>query len=137
MPLATAHGVRDRVFVHAPVSYKASLALQTSADVLLLMQWNNERDAGNIPAKFYEYLGARRPILLLGYERGDLAALIEEREAGVIANDPATIAEHLRRWIAQKSFGIPAVDAKARRGMSRDEQYQKYEKFLSEILATA
>ena len=74
LPLAAAQGVADRVFVHEPVTYKASLALQTSADVLLLLQWDNVKDAGNIPAKFYEYLGARRPILFLGYEAGDLAA---------------------------------------------------------------
>ena len=42
-PLAAAHGVADRVFVHDPVSYKASLALQTSADILLLLQWNDEK----------------------------------------------------------------------------------------------
>ena len=134
-PLATAHGVADRVFVHDPVSYKASLTLQTSADILLLMQWNNEKNAGNIPAKFFEYLGAGRPILLLGYERGDLAAMIRGRAAGVILNDPAVIARQLREWIAQKRTGIAPLDPKARTGLTRAEQYQKFERFLGEILS--
>ncbi len=60
-PLASSLGVADRVFMHDAVTYKQSLALQTSADVLLLLQWNNAKDAGNIPAKFYEYLGAEAP----------------------------------------------------------------------------
>jgi hypothetical protein len=134
MPLAAAHGVQHRVFVHEPVTHKASLALQTSADALLLLQWDNEKDAGNIPAKFYEYLGARRPILLLGYEKGELASTIRERAAGLVANDPGVIAQQLRRWVAQKPAGIPAPDSRARLGMTRDEQNRSYERFLKEIL---
>ena len=134
IPLAAAQGAQDRVFVHAPVTHKASLALQTSADVLLLLQWDNEKDAGNIPAKFYEYLGARRPILFLGYEKGDLAATIRERAVGFVANDPAAIARQLRIWIAQKPEGIPPPHPHARVGMTRDEQNQKYEGFLKEVL---
>jgi glycosyltransferase involved in cell wall biosynthesis len=136
MPLAAAHGAADRVFVHQPVAYKASLALQTAADVLLLLQWNHQKDAGNIPAKFFEYIAARRPILFLGYEAGDLAAMIRERGAGLVANDPEAITDALRRWIAdkQKPAGIPSPPAGARLGLTRDEQNQKYERFLADIL---
>ena len=136
IPLAAAHGVQDRVQVRAAVAHKESLALQTSADALLLLQWNHPKDAGNIPAKFYEYLGARRPILLLGYEEGDLAAMIRERRAGVVANDPAAIADQLRSWVAQKPTGIPSPDPQAWIGMTRDEQNQKYERFLKQLLLT-
>jgi hypothetical protein len=136
-PLSAEHGVADRVFVHDPVSYKASLALQASADVLLLMQWNNQKDAGNVPGKFFEYLGARRPILMIGYEHGDLAAMIRERAAGFVANDPVAIARQLRAWIAQKSFGIAAVAPQARAGMTRAEQYSKLEQFLTGISLAA
>lgn len=133
-PLATAHRVLDRVFVHDRVSYKASLALQTSADVLLLLQWNHQKDEGNIPAKFFEYLGARRPILMLGYEHGDLAEMIREREAGLVSNDPPAIADQLRRWIAQRPAQIPPLDRRAREGMTRAEQYRKLEQFMFEVL---
>jgi glycosyltransferase involved in cell wall biosynthesis len=115
LPLAAAHGVDDRVFVRQPVAYQGSLALQTTADVLLLLQWNNEKDAGNIPAKFFEYLGAGRPILLIGFPDGDLAG-------------------HLRDWIALKPRGIAAVDPRARTGLTRNEQNRKYEWFLRGLL---
>jgi hypothetical protein len=131
---AAALGVADRVFLHARVSYRKSLSLQQAADVLLLLQWNHVKDAGNIPAKFFEYLGAGRPILLLGYECGNLAQMICERGAGVVANDPSTIAEQLRRWIGQRAAGIPAVPASAREGMSRAEQYRNLEKFLGQFI---
>ena len=79
---AMAHGVVDRVFVHDPVSYKACLALQTSADILLLLQWNPKQDEGHVPAKLFEYLGARRPILLLGDQHGEPAKSSESEGPG-------------------------------------------------------
>jgi glycosyltransferase involved in cell wall biosynthesis len=136
LPLAAAHGVADRIFVHDRVPYAASLALQTAADVLLLMQWNNRKDAGNIPAKFFEYLGAGRPILLLGYEHGDLARMLRERRAGIVANEPAAIAAQLRRWIEQRPTRIPALDRSARAGLSRAEQFRRLEAFLTDALGS-
>jgi hypothetical protein len=132
-PLAADHGVADRVFVHNPVAYKASLALQTTADVLLLLQWNDKRDAGTLPAKFFEYLRARRPVLSLGYEHGDLAEMIRDREAGLVANDPEVIARQLRSWIAQKPAGIAPLAPRAHAGLTRTEQYFRLERFLTEI----
>jgi glycosyltransferase involved in cell wall biosynthesis len=134
MPLARRHGVADRVFVHPPVPYKESLAVQQRADILLLLQWNNVKDAGNIPAKFFEYIGAQRPILLLGYPHGDLAAMLRERAAGVVANEPEAIARCLREWIARKAQGIPNVDPAAMRGLGREAQYRRYETFLYRLL---
>ncbi|MGH7065644.1 MAG: glycosyltransferase [Stellaceae bacterium] len=133
-PLAKLHRVEDRVFVHDRVAYKDSLALQATADVLLLLQWNNKKDEGNIPAKFFEYLAAGRPVLMLGYEHGDLAQMVRERRAGSVANDPATIAQQLRRWLGQRPSGIRAVDRQARAGMTRAEQFRKYEQFLIETV---
>ncbi|HEY1301524.1 MAG TPA: glycosyltransferase [Stellaceae bacterium] len=134
IPLARRHGAADRIVVHNGVPQKSSLALQSAADVLLLLQRNHPRDEGNIPAEFFEYLGAGRPILMLGYEKGDLAALIRKRRAGVVANDPAAIARQLRSWIAQRPAGIPPVDPAARAGLGRAQQFQEYERFLNEIL---
>jgi hypothetical protein len=126
-------GIDDRVYLHDRVSYRESLSLQQSADALLLLQWNDVRDAGMIPAKFFEYLRAGRPILMLGYEHGDLAQMIRERGAGIVANDPQMIAKQLRDWIGQRSAGIPAVPAAAREGLSRAEQSRELEQFLTQL----
>jgi hypothetical protein len=131
--LSAAQPVRDQIVVHDPVSYQASLSLQTSADVLLLLQWADARDAGNIPAKFFEYIGARRPILLIGYEHGNLADMIRERESGLVSNDPSVIAAQLRRWITQRPAGIMPIDAKAREGLTRAIQFAKLERFLVKL----
>jgi hypothetical protein len=56
-------GVADRIFIRSRVPYRTALELQLQADVLLLLQWNDSQDEGAIPAKLFEYLYARRPIL--------------------------------------------------------------------------
>ena len=131
---AAAQNVLDRVFVHDRVTYKESLTLQCSADVLLLLQWDNKKDEGNIPAKFFEYLGAGRPILMLGYEHGTLARMVRERNAGLVSNDPVRIAEQLRKWIAQRPQGIQGLDPSASAGMTRHEQFESLERFISHVI---
>lgn len=129
--LAAPHGVQEQVVVMPAVNYRTSLEHQAQADVLLLLQRNHPSDEGNVPAKFFEYLGALRPILLLGYEQGVLARMIRERFAGLISNDPAAIAGQLQTWITQsRAEGVPALAEAARAGLSRAEQFGEYEAFL-------
>ncbi|MEO8714764.1 MAG: glycosyltransferase [Acetobacteraceae bacterium] len=129
--LAARHGLGRQVAVMAPVDYRSSLERQAEADVLLLLQRNHPSDEGNLPAKFFEYLGALRPILLLGYEEGVLAGMIRERDAGLVSNDPAVIASRLEAWIDQSSAtGVPKLPEAARAGLSRAEQFGQYEAFL-------
>jgi len=129
--LAAPHGVHEQVVVVPPVDYRASLERQAQADVLLLLQRNHPSDEGNLPAKFFEYLGALRPILLLGYERGVLAEMIRDRAAGLVSNDSAAIAVQLQTWIAQSRVdGVPALAEEVRAGLSRTEQFDEYERFL-------
>jgi hypothetical protein len=116
------------------VPYRESLSLQQSADILLLLHWNDIKAAGSIPAKFFEYLRAGRPILFVGYENGDLAQIIRERDVGVIANDPPVIAEQLRRWIERRRAGIPSIPEAAREGLSRTDQYRKLERLLAQLI---
>lgn len=136
--LADPHGVAAQVRVMAPVDYRTSLERQAQADVLLLLQRDDPSDEGNLPAKFFEYLGALRPILLLGYERGVLADMIRERGAGLVANAPAVISSQLETWIAQaRAGGVPALGEGTRAGLSRAEQFAEYEAFLRDRLAEA
>ena len=59
-------GVKDFVEIYPPVPYDDSVDTQRRADVLLLLQWNDPREQGNVPAKLFEYLAVRRPILSIG-----------------------------------------------------------------------
>ena len=133
-PLADSFGVASQIRIQPRVPYRESLALQRDADVLLLMQWNDPRDAVSIPAKLFEYLGARRPILFHGYEGGTIADIIRERGAGLASNNPSLVASQLSRWLTEKRAGaIPDLPLEARAGLSRTEQFRELEDFLAAI----
>ncbi|ANH68161.1 glycosyltransferase [Mitsuaria sp. 7] len=80
--LALRLGVADLVELAPPVPYADALAEMLRADGLLLLQSNDCND--QIPAKAYEYLRARRPVLTLADPAGDTAQLM--RRAGLPHN---------------------------------------------------
>jgi glycosyltransferase involved in cell wall biosynthesis len=132
---AAAHRVERTVTVKPRVPYRHALALQMEADVLLLLQSSDPRDEGNLPAKLFEYLYARRPILFIGYERGIAARLVIERSAGLVSNSPVNIRDQLHRWFEDKRAGrLDTLDPSVSLGLGRDDQYAKLERLFEEIL---
>ncbi|MCO1614221.1 glycosyltransferase [Micromonospora tulbaghiae] len=121
-------GVTDSVTLLGQVSPEKSWRIQADADALVLLMWNDPRDAGTVTGKIFDYLQARRPVLLLGYEHGVAARLLRERSAGVVANDPAAIAARLREWLAvkERTGRVPAVPAAALDGLFREDQLGRY-----------
>ena len=133
--LAAQHRVRDHVIVSSPVPYQRALKLQMEADILLLLQWSNKRDEGNLPGKIFEYFYARRPILLIGYKQGVAARLIRERGAGFVSNTPERIRDQLQTWIEDKRTGrLKRLDPSVSRGLSRDDQFRNLENLFDQIL---
>jgi glycosyltransferase involved in cell wall biosynthesis len=139
LPVAERCGVTDRVRVHPAVPYRESIEIQRSADVLLLMQWNDPKEQGNCPAKLFEYLAVLRPILGLGLENGVPATIIRDRQAGFFSNDPQEIAAQLKGWLTRKQRhgNVPFLPVAARQGMSRDTQFQALEEFIQWILSAS
>ena len=129
------HGVDHVLEINDAVPYQETLRLQRTADVLLLLLWNDPRERGVYTGKLFEYLGARRPILAIGPEDNVAAALIRERQAGLVSSDPAEIAAQLARWLDVKERGaaIPDLPASAAAGLSREEQARRLEQFLLRI----
>lgn len=136
--LAARAGVADRVRVGGAVGYREALRRQTRADILLHLQWNDPRESGTISGKLFEYFGARRPVLGLGYDRGEVAALLAEHGRGVVLNDPDAIAAQLRSWIAEKrDGGIAPLSPAAIAGLSRDDQFAAAERLAGAVVAPA
>ena len=137
LPLAEQAGVRDNVTLHPEVSHKEAIARQSEADVLLLMQWSDPREQGNVPGKFFEYMGSRRPILILGLRDGVPATIAKETGAGVYGADAEQIAGLLTQWLALKRERgyLPAAPSSAHDGYSREEQYRKLEQFFETLQA--
>ncbi|TXD48731.1 glycosyltransferase family 4 protein [Polaribacter sp. IC073] len=68
------------------VSHDKAIEYQKKAQVLLLLIPNVENNKGILTGKLFEYLTAKRPILAIGPEIGDLATILEETNAGVVVN---------------------------------------------------
>jgi glycosyltransferase involved in cell wall biosynthesis len=135
-PLAEAEGVSHLVEVREVLTHEEALRRQRESDILVLLQWNDPKEQGNVPGKFFEYLGARRPILVLGLHNGVPATIVKERGAGFFSNEPAEIADQLTRWleIKQERGLLPPVPESARAGFSRDDQYARLERFLQGLI---
>jgi len=123
--IAERHGVSDRVILGGSISHTEALAKQHTADVLLLLLWDDPREAGVYTGKLFEYIGAGRPILAIGGMHGVATDLIRSRQLGVVANDADAVAAALRAWLAQKAAtgAVAGPPAAAKAGLSRDEQF--------------
>lgn len=71
--------------VHLPGSVPRSRALELTAGspVLLLLLNKQDNVKGRIPGKLFEYLAARRPILVLGPPDSDVAKIVTETNSGI------------------------------------------------------
>jgi glycosyltransferase involved in cell wall biosynthesis len=68
------------------VSHHKAIAYQKKSQVLLLLIPDVKNNKGILTGKVFEYLIAKRPILALGPEEGDLATILAETNAGVVIN---------------------------------------------------
>jgi hypothetical protein len=132
--LAQRHGVSDLIELAPPLPYRESLEEMHRADALLVLQAANCNE--QIPAKVYEYLRTRRPILALTDPRGDTADLL--RRCGVRCivplDDSAAIAAILPAFIADPSGGVPAAPAVA--ACSREQRTRELALLLDRVAGT-
>jgi Glycosyl transferase 4-like domain len=100
-------GIRDFVEVRSRISYYEGLRLLFAADALLLLQ-DSDDTRHLIPAKAFEYLRARRPILGLMNE-GATADLIRQTKGGLLLDpgNPALIKETLRTLLRCRNGTLP------------------------------
>jgi len=96
-----------------PIPYRDALQEMLRADGLLVLQASNCND--QIPAKVYEYLRCRRPVIALTDPAGDTASLLQK--AGVENIAPLDSAQgigfELRRFLDQAKRGAAALPSAA------------------------
>ena len=112
--------------------HPAIIRRQYAADALLMLQWNDERDAGTVPGKLFECIGARRSVIATGWTQGVVGEIITRRNLGVIANEPRILANRISALLSEKrAHGrVPPLPAKVRDGMTRAEQFASLDSFL-------
>jgi glycosyltransferase involved in cell wall biosynthesis len=124
--------VGEIVEIAPPLPYREALEEMLRADGLLVLQASNCNE--QIPAKAYEYLRCRRPILALTDPAGDTARLLEAAGSRSIArlDSMEDIAGGLRRFLDSARRGEAAPPGEAFvAGASRLHRAQE----LSELLA--
>lgn len=130
--LAAAHDIAALVSILPPLPYREALAEMLQADGLLLLQGVTSNPA--IPAKLYEYLRARRPLLGLVHPDGESAKTL--RKVGIDSvcplTDSAAIEALLRRWWS----GAPAIqlpEAQQVVRYSREAQTETLARLFDEV----
>ena len=68
------------------VDHAKAIDYQRKSQVLLLLIPNIKKNKGILTGKLFEYLIAKRPILAIGPEDGDLAKILGDTNAGVIVD---------------------------------------------------
>ncbi|HUP22939.1 MAG TPA: hypothetical protein VNB06_08360 [Thermoanaerobaculia bacterium] len=137
-------GLAEHADVSGYVPRSEALRLMLGADLLLALsardaqRHNHHLRHGVVPAKVFEYLGARRPILNVPGDAGLLDALVEETGAGVTLSSPREIAAYLTRLAAMKDeAAAPAAAVDGRRILrySRAFQAGQLAKILDDIVS--
>lgn len=109
--LAKQHGVADMIELLPHVPYRDALREMACADGLLLIQGSNCNE--QVPAKLYEYLRARRPLIALTDSAGDTATVLRATGVDAIArlDSAADIARVLSRFVQGARQGMLATDS--------------------------
>ena len=129
--------LQNIVFQRGSVSRSVIRELQQKADILLLLQWENQKETGIFPLKFLEYLDAGRPILATGNSlAGEISDILRETGAGTPFNRVEDIASYLLAAydeIASKGrLGYQGVDEKIAL-FSYENSAIELEELLSEL----
>lgn len=129
-------GVQDFVTILPPLPYREALAEMLSADGLLLLQGQTSNPA--IPAKFYEYLRAARPILACVHHEGETARIL--RAVGISSQVELTNSEEIskliEKWLVKPEFfesQLPGQDAV--RCFSRERLTERIATLLDSVIS--
>jgi glycosyltransferase involved in cell wall biosynthesis len=101
---ADRHGVSSLIDMSSTVPRVEALALQKSADVLLMFLWAGKEE-GIYTTKFFEYVGAERPIMAIGASNSDVGQWIRSADLGKVATTIGDVADQLATWHDLKLSG--------------------------------
>ena len=96
-------GLGGIVSQHGPVNATETIDAQRSAQLLLLLTWDDPADRGTCPVKLFEYMAARRPVLSLGYRQSAGSRIVEECGLGraFSSNEGGALRSFLREQIGK------------------------------------
>lgn len=81
------YAIKDYVRVLDQVPHKEAIACMGRSHLLLLIKATGKWSRGQIPGKFFEYVGSQNPILCIGPQDSEVADLIRDNGLGYIVED--------------------------------------------------
>lgn len=81
------YGIEEYVKVKGQVPHQEAIESMCRAHLLLLIKATGKWSKGQIPGKFFEYIGSRNPVLCIGPKDSEVASLIQEHELGYVVED--------------------------------------------------
>ena len=107
-----------------------ALRLQQRADSLLVIA-NGKRERSVATGKLFEYLGARKPVVVLG-DQSAAARIVEDARAGVTTSgsDPEAIARTLQRLV---DGDLPTVSDQAASQYSYASIAERYAELIERV----
>jgi hypothetical protein len=126
------YGVSSAIELLPSLPYRDALGEMQAADGLLILQAANCNQ--QIPAKIYEYLRARRPLIVLSDPSGDTVAVA--RKAGVESfaplADAVAIANLLEGFVSADVRPLPVEEAVS--GASRYSRTKEFARLLDSVV---
>nr|HID59939.1 hypothetical protein [Desulfobacterales bacterium] len=120
------------------VSHEECAAVQKDSTALLLLDWQQPEEKGVLPAKLFEYLGARRPILCISTHKTVVTDLLKRTNAGVVVKNEEEMRAVLLRWYREfietgevKYHGIESEIMKHTRENKTRQLVEVFEKVCS------
>lgn len=133
--LINRNGIQSIVEIAPSVTYSVALKEMLEADGLLILQASNCND--QIPAKLYEYLRARRPILGLTDLQGDTAKTLRSSGIDTLAplNSTEAIVTALENFIALLKNGqAPIASDQIIASASRQGRTKEFAHLLNQLV---
>jgi galactitol-specific phosphotransferase system IIB component len=105
------------------VPHEEVLELQPKSQVLLLVEINSNETKGILPGKLFEYLNAKRPILAIGPNNWEAAAIVKETNSGIglVPKEESTLKNVILEWFHLYQEGQLVLDSKGIEKYSRKE----------------
>jgi glycosyltransferase involved in cell wall biosynthesis len=119
------------------VPHEKVIALLQAAQVLLLPLNNTPNAKGIVTGKLFEYLAVHRPILCIGPEDGDAAAILKDTNAGIAIdfNDEIKMRSALLQYYNSYASGNLVCNSKGVEKYSRKNLTQKLSQELNQLIS--
>ena len=112
--------IQDYVKIEDQVPHHKAIEFMCRAHLLLLIKATGKWSKGQIPGKFFEYIGSRNPVLCIGPKESEVASLMLDHKLGYVVEDNLEEMTGLLRGIYMQYLQTGAIP------MLKSEQIQPF-----------